>query len=171
MSVTRRIFSALALLAAMVSTSATPATADPNDLSYHYRYDLMVEQVGSSEELAQTVADRLTAYFPFDTDCRHLPDIGGRCDLYSVPGINLFATTNPVLVVDRTPNSWTFRSLPGHAEGAGRYLSFTFVRAPYGYELEVSSWGPWTLQSSLTISSGTARDLWQRFADNVSMFL
>ncbi|CRK55413.1 hypothetical protein [Alloactinosynnema sp. L-07] len=171
MSVTRRVFSVLALLAALVSTTAAPASAEPNDLSYHYRYDLFVERVGSSEELAATVANRLTVYFPFDSDCRYLPHVGGRCELYSVPGLGLFGTTNPVLVVDRTPTSWTFRSLPGHVEGAGRYITFTFVRAPYGYELDVRAWGPWSLSASLTVSSGAAREVWQRFADNVSMFL
>ncbi|WP_436495205.1 hypothetical protein [Actinokineospora sp. HUAS TT18] len=171
MSVTRRIASVFALLAALVSTTAVPASAGPQDLSYHYRYDLWVEEVRTSEELAAIVAEQLTVYFPFDSDCRYLPPVGSRCDLYSVPGLPLFGTTNPVLVVDRSATSWTFRSLPGHVEGPGRHITFTFLRAPYGYELDVRSWGPWTLSASLTVSSGAAREVWQRFADNVSAYL
>lgn len=173
--ITRRIVSIVALVVALFAgVSAAPASAeqaDPTDLSYHYRYDLWVETAYNPEHLTSTVASRLTAYFPFDSNCTYLPQVGQRCELYSVPGFPLFGTTNPVMVVDRTPTSWTFRSMPGHTEGADRYITFRFQYGRYGYELDVEAWGPWTLSASLTVSGGAARAVWQRFADNVSRFL
>ncbi|MGH3861316.1 hypothetical protein [Actinokineospora sp.] len=172
--ITRRIVSIVALVVALFAgVTAAPASAeqaDPADLTYHYRYDLWVESAFTPEHLTSMVASRLTRYFTFDSNCSYLPPVGTQCDLYNVPGLPLLGS-NPVMVIDRSPTSWTFRSMPGHAEGAGRFITFSFVHGPYGYVLDVASWGVWTPAAELTVSSGGARAAWQRFADNISRLL
>lgn len=173
--ITRRVIAIVTLIAALFAGATAPASAEtaptassPTDLDYHYRYDLRVETIYSPEELTWTIASRLNAYFPFFTDCSTLPPVGNKCELYSIPGLPAMGTSNPVRVIERTETSWTFVSLPGHVEGADRLITFSFHRGRYGFELDVYAWGPWTLSAALTVSSGTARNAWQIFADKIS---
>jgi hypothetical protein len=105
------------------------------------------------------------AYFPFSSNCTSLPPVGGQCNLYSA-GI-----TNPVRVVERTATSFTFISLPGHAEGANRYIRFTFYKVGIDPQadlrLQAQAWGPWTAAAAATIASGLAHYFWSQFAANV----
>lgn len=161
------MFRRLAALAiAMTALTATPAAADPGDpqLEYTYRYPLQIESTSDPALLTTMVGDDLTTYFPFDSDCTALPPVGTRCELYVIPGWPVPGTTNPVEVVHRDRTSWTFRSLPGHAEGEDRYITFDFELDA----LTVRAWGPWTPTASITVTTGAAHALWARFASNVS---
>lgn len=166
MSLTQRIAVGVLAPAALLAATAAPAAAQP-DLSYSYRYPLSIESVNSAPQLMAAVGRDLTGYFPFDSDCRSLPPVGARCELYAISGLPLPGTTNPVEVVERTPTSWTFVSLPGHGDGADRYFTFSFENR-HGFALTVTSWGPWTLPASITAETGVARATWQQFADRVS---
>ncbi|MBM7772487.1 hypothetical protein JOD54_002691 [Actinokineospora baliensis] len=154
------MFKSLALSAVMLSATALPAAAG---LSYAYRYPLALETDLSVEALTESVAHNFALFFPFDSNCVELPPIGGRCDLYAFPGLS-----NPVQVIDRTDNSWTFLSLPGHTEGAGRTTVFSFERATTGMELRIRAGGPYTPTAAAAIHSGAAYATWYLFANNVS---
>lgn len=158
---------ALTILTAVPAAAETPAETSNDGLEYTYRYPLQVETVGDPFQLTSFVGDEFVSYFPFDSDCKTLPPVGTRCELYTVPGWPIPGTTNPVEVVHRSPNSWTFLSLPGHAEGADRYITFTFDQDP-DFSMTVHAWGPWTPTAALTVSTGAAEAIWGRFASNVS---
>ncbi|MFI9723410.1 hypothetical protein ACIHFE_27785 [Streptomyces sp. NPDC052396] len=151
---------------------AAPVTsvAPPRDLSYHYSYHLNINwpqsELLTATSLMGIVANDFGHLFPFGGNCTSLPAVGGVCHLMSA-GHN-----NPVQVVGRTPTSFTFKSLPGHAEGAGRYITFTFIRTGtsgpgIAHTLSVHAWGPWTPAAAATVSSGLARSIWQQFATNI----
>ncbi|GAA2994837.1 hypothetical protein [Actinokineospora diospyrosa] len=161
------MFKSLALALLAVLAVAVPATASPTGLSYSYRYPLALETDISMEALTAAVSSDLRQYFPFDSNCAVLPPIGGLCYLYTPPGLPLPGTTNPVQVIDRTANSWTFLSLPGHTEGAGRSIVFSFESEPTP-ELRVRAGGPFTFPAAATIYSGAANAIWLLFATNIS---
>ncbi|HLL64283.1 MAG TPA: hypothetical protein VK453_00895 [Micromonosporaceae bacterium] len=188
---TRRISGRLALSTALVSAGLAiggPAMASPvaagsssaavqqaavqqaaQNLGYEYTYSLGIPWPQSVLQTPQSITSEVTsnfaAYFPFSSDCARLPAVGGVCNLYNV------GLANPIQVVERTATSFTFMSLPGHAEGAYRYIRFTFYKVgadPFGdLRLQVSAWGPWTVAAAATISSGTANYYWSQFAANV----
>lgn len=147
---------------------AAPAQA-AEDLGYNYAYSLGIpwpqSVLQTPASIMTEVAYNFAAYFPFASSCASLPAVGGRCDLYNA------GTTNPVRVVERTATSFTFVSLPGHAEGADRYIRFTFYKVgadPYAdLRLQAQAWGPWTAAAAATISSGLANYFWSQFAANV----
>ncbi|GLZ39679.1 hypothetical protein [Actinokineospora sp. NBRC 105648] len=138
------------------------------DFSYAYRYQLQIETAATEETLTEAVAADLRRFFPFDSNCPVLPPVGARCDLYTIPGLPLPGTTNPVQVVEKTKTSWTFRSLPGHIEGSDRNITFTFSRSKTALELRVHASGPWTPTAAATVHLGIAHAVWQVFADRVS---
>jgi hypothetical protein len=62
-------------------------------------------------------------------------------------------------------------TLPGHAEGAGRYINFSFgslVAEPYCLFLYVHAWGPWSLTAEVTRDSGLAESVWASYANNIA---
>jgi hypothetical protein len=151
------------------SSAAVPLAAAAETLSYNYTYTTGIPwpqtQLQTPASVTTEVTNNFTRYFPFGSNCTSLPAVGGRCDLYSV------GTTNPVLVYARTATSFTFLSLPGHAEGANRFITFTFYKTgidPQGdIRLQAYATGPWTLAAYLTIQSGQAYAFWNQFATNV----
>jgi hypothetical protein len=155
-----------------VPANTVPAAASARvaqDLGYNYAYSLGIpwpqSVLQTPASIMTEVANNFYAYFPFASSCVSLPAVGGRCDLYNA------GTTNPVRVVERTATSFTFVSLPGHAEGADRYIRFTFYKVgtdPYAdLRLQAQAWGPWTAAAAATISSGLANYFWSQFAANV----
>jgi hypothetical protein len=153
--------------AAAVPETAPAAVAE--DLGYNYTYSLGITWpqtvLQTPTSIMTEVGTNFYAYFPFSSSCTSLPPVGGRCDLYSA-GIS-----NPVRVVERTATSFTFISLPGHAEGANRYIRFTFYKVGIDpladLRLQAQAWGPWTAAAAATITSGLAQHFWSQFAANV----
>jgi hypothetical protein len=159
----------------LLAQPAPAAAAEPapaavaEDLGYNYTYSLDIQW---PQSVLQTPASLMTevgtnfyAYFPFSSSCTSLPPVGGQCDLYSA------GLSNPVRVVERTATSFTFISLPGHAEGANRYIRFTFYKVGIDpladLRLQAQAWGPWTAAAAATITSGLAQYFWSQFAANV----
>ncbi|MFF3313867.1 hypothetical protein [Streptomyces sp. NPDC002952] len=72
-------------------------------------------------------------------------------------------------VVDRTATSFTFKSLPGHAEGADRFIRFSFSQNPTTFELrmKVEGWGPWSAGAQASIDSGLVNQFWSSYATNI----
>ncbi|MGW2938496.1 hypothetical protein ACWDA7_43530 [Streptomyces sp. NPDC001156] len=65
--------------------------------------------------------------------------------------------------------SFTFLSLPGHTEGPGRIITFSFQQDPTTQRLylDVNAQGPWSWSSEITRDAGTARGFWQDYASNL----
>ena len=74
-------------------------------------------------------------------------------------------------VVDRSPTSFTFISLPGHFEGENRYITFTFHKEgvdPFAHmQMDADAWGPWTYGAWFSLETGQAEAFWREFANNV----
>jgi hypothetical protein len=153
------------------ATPARPVTAAVENLGYDYNYTTGMTwpqtQLQTPTSVMTEVGQNFWRYFPFSSDCTSLPPVGSTCILYAIGGV--FA--NPVQVVGRTATSFTFRSLPGHFEGADRFITFSFYKVgvdPLGdIRLRANAWGPWTLNAYLTIQSGQAKAFWNQFAVNV----
>ncbi|MDQ3579446.1 MAG: hypothetical protein M3443_18000 [Actinomycetota bacterium] len=165
MRMIRHLAGVLAIVAAAVV--APIAQAETNDLNYTYRFSLAVESAQTETELADGVAARLGELFPFDSTCTTLPPTGQRCDFTAQAEFAELGAANPVLVVDRVENGWTFRTLKEHSEGPDRYIAFRFENNEDSLALSVRSTGP-SLTTGTTILNGTAQKVWQRFATNIS---
>ena len=157
------------------ATEAVPFAAPPaadaaaqQELGSDYTYSTGIPWPQSAlwtpEQVLTQVADNFRSYFPFDSNCEVIR-VGSTCDLYSL------GTSNPVLVTARTATGFQFRSLPGHAEGADRWINFEFYATGSGAQLDIrlraTAGGPYTVAAELTILSGAAYEFWSQFATNV----
>jgi hypothetical protein len=157
--------------AAPARSTLAASTLAAEDLGYDYTYTTGMTwpqtQLQTPTSVMTEVGSNFGRYFPFSSDCLSLPPVGSVCTLYAIGGV--FA--NPVQVVGRTSTSFTFKSLPGHFEGAGRFITFAFYKVgidPFGdIRLRATASGPWTLNAYLTIQSGQAKAFWNQFAVNV----
>jgi hypothetical protein len=170
------VAAAVGAIPAVTPAHAAPAPtaavvqAAPQNLGYSYTYSTGMTwpqtALQTPSSVATAVANDFRRYFTFDSDCPKLPPVGGVCNLYFTPFI-----ANPVQVLARSSTSFTFISLPGHAEGAGRVITFTFYKTgfdPFGdIRLHAAASGPYSVSADLTIRSGAAFNMWQTFATNV----
>ncbi|BBX05487.1 hypothetical protein [Mycolicibacterium aichiense] len=137
--------------------------------SYHYGYPFSTPEGWTKEQIMSETRAHFNNYFTFTAD---------PADLVEGATINLqgpFGENEPVKVVSVTPDSFTFVSLPGHNEGAGRTITFSIVQAPaspipgrLAWELRVAASGP---VSDLSLIPGTSwlnKAVWQVFADNLN---
>jgi hypothetical protein len=156
--------------AAPAPASTAVVQAVPQNLGYSYTYSTGMTwpqtMLQTPSSVTTAVANDFRRYFTFDSNCPKLPPVGGTCNLYFPPFIS-----NPVQVVARSSTSFTFLSLPGHAEGAGRVITFTFYKTgldPFGdIRLHAAASGPYTVAADLSIQSGAAFTFWRTFATNV----
>lgn len=70
--------------------------------------------------------------FPLAGGCSSLV-VGRSCSLYG---------GNPVRTIGLTSTSFTFLSLPGHSEGAGKHITFRFYNSGTNTRLSVTASGP-----------------------------
>jgi hypothetical protein len=144
------------------------------DLEYEYDYQLVCPPtppfpavIPSPQQILQMATNDFQALFPFP-DCGNVISVGQVCHLsglFGLPG------DNPIKVYGIDSTSFTFLSLPGHAEGAGRYISFTFaplIMEPDCISLYVHAWGPWSLTAEITRDSGLAESVWASYANNIA---
>ncbi|SDD52619.1 hypothetical protein [Actinokineospora iranica] len=158
----------LALVAALAMSVPGSAAAQPSGLSYNFGYSLRLETARTPESLTTAVTAELARFFPFKSNCPVLPSVGGKCDLYAIPNVAMWGAVNPVQVTERTATGWTFRTLPGHGEGSDRTITFSFDWLGSTPTMQVRGEGPYSQEVANAVFSGTAFQVWQRLADNVS---
>ncbi|MFD3330469.1 hypothetical protein [Streptomyces sp. NPDC058701] len=159
------------------SASEAPAVQKPGNsaslvvspYSYEYDYSLGFSLILDPASVMTAADTTFKSTFPFASDCgawSDLPPVTDppvRCDLF------FLGTTNPVSVVDRTATSFTLKSLPGHSEGADRFIRFTFYQQPatFALRMKVEGWGPWTLAAQASVDSGAVNKFWTDYAANL----
>lgn len=156
-------------------------TDDPNDPyyqdppepgggygSYHYGYQFSTREGWSKEKIMAEVQENFNRYFTFSADTGKLVE-GATVNLKGP-----FGEDEPVRVTDVTPNSFSFVSLPGHMEGAGRVIKFSIVPAEASpvpgrtnWELRVEASGPLSKGSFIPGASWVNKGIWQVFANNL----
>jgi hypothetical protein len=140
---------------------AAPAQAAPaNDLEYNYTYFLASSPPTTPQAVTRMALDDFDSFFPFQ-GCPNVVAAGTICPLEGPNG------NNPIRVEAADATSFTFRSLPGHVEGADRMIKFTFFMNGSEMDLNVHSWGPWTAGAVASINGGVAAATWQAFAFNL----
>ncbi|MFI6902315.1 hypothetical protein ACIBKY_13710 [Nonomuraea sp. NPDC050394] len=167
-----RIATALTVsLTCLLATPPAPASARAEDLSYTYEIEteMPASRVNSysSYVIMSEVRANFTRYFPFRSNCLSLPwpQTGNVCNLYHPDPY-----PNPVLLLYINGSNFAFKSLPGHFEGADRFIRFTLFKGqfyPNRLYLRVEAWGPYTPQAHATITSGLAYQYWSQFALNI----
>ncbi|WP_078056999.1 LGFP repeat-containing protein [Corynebacterium provencense] len=120
------------------------------------------------------VTEHFDAYFTF-TGCGQKLRVGDRCDLKTV--IDTIAGPAPIEVTSISNDVFSFKSLEGHPEGAGRTITFRFVSKPGDFDVSkknvhliVTAWGP-TSKASLAgpfNSQSLARYSWGKFSRNLN---
>ena len=125
--------------------------------SLEYTIDVRVTASQIHDDITSNLS---TSPFPFSSDCGLLV-IGATCNLDG--GL---LGPQPVQVVDIGEASFSFESLPGHAEGAGNNITFTFENSVEGalilsvdavgpYDTFLTRWVPgfWFLNENLLVPS------------------
>lgn len=136
--------------------------------SYHYGYPFSTTEGWTTEQIMSEVQQHFNYYFTFTADTNSLVE-GARLNLKGP-----FGEDEPVQVTSVTPDSFSFISLPGHNEGAGRIIKFTVVPAAespvpgrLNWELRVAASGPLSKASLVPVTSLANKVIWQIFANNL----
>lgn len=136
--------------------------------SYHYGYPFSSTEGWTKEQIMSEVQEHFNYYFTFTADADRLVE-GAKLNLNGP-----FGEDEPVQVTSVTPDSFSFVSLPGHNEGAGRIIKFTIVPAAespvpgrLNWELRVAASGPLSKGSLIPGASLLNKGIWQVFADNL----
>jgi hypothetical protein len=141
-----------------------------NELTYNYGYPLAYPPAPTPEAVLTMARNHFSAYFPFG-GCGTALHVGQICHLTGTGPAGTWGpgSDNPIQVVSVGTTSFTFLSLPGHAEGPGRIITFSFLQNPMTQRLylDVSAQGPWSLASESTRDTGAARGFWQAYASNL----
>jgi EspA-like secreted protein len=135
--------------------------------SYHYGYQFSTSEAWSQKQIMQEIQNKYNKYFTFTGD---QPKIAQG----AVINLNGPAGPEPVKVTKVTDTSFSFVSLPGHHEGAGRVVEFSVVPAAaspvpgrLNWELRVEASGPISGLSVVPGASWFDKGVWQVFADNL----
>lgn len=146
-----------------------PAPPDPGGGygSYHYGYQFSTSEAWSQKQIMQEILDNYNKYFTFTGDQPRIVE-------GAVINLNGPAGPEPVKVTKVTDTSFSFISLPGHHEGAGRVIEFSIVPAAtspvpgrLNWELRVEASGPLSGLSVVPGASWFNKGIWQVFADNL----
>lgn len=167
---------ALAMSVVAIFGSAAPVAASESDLpspeggygSYHLEYHITGIPQYEARFIVPTLNTDFNRWFQYPGCPTHVK-IGSRCNLDTPFGIA------PVVVVGLTDYGFALRSLPGHFEGEGRTIRFTFYTAdkvglPNDKTMHVDAWGP---VSNLSVGgpfNGTGADIaaWRPFANKIN---
>ena len=98
---------------------------------YSFTYRIGWNYWLSSKTLMRIVRSAFWLYFPIPSNCATL-SVGRRCSLAG----------SPVRVESMWSTGFRFLSLPGHAEGAGKRITFAFSKRGGTHYLHVNAWGP-----------------------------
>ncbi|TVZ75332.1 hypothetical protein FB157_1682 [Streptomyces sp. BK340] len=162
-------------LTGSLAVTATPAAAanalntcwTVSDISSNYEYKCefriyTMANTPSNDLIKQaTFKNAITHFsdfFPF-SGCGSVLVVGKSCTL--MPG------NAPVKVDSIGDNYFILKSLPGHPEGADRYIKFALYIQDGEFRLGVRAWGPWTSVAKATVISGGASAIWGSYADNL----
>ncbi|GAY14068.1 WXG100 family type VII secretion target [Mycobacterium sp. shizuoka-1] len=136
--------------------------------SYHYGYSFSTSESWTKEQIMSEIQKHFNNYFTFTADQGELTT-GAVLNLKGPLG-----EAEPVKVTSITPDSFSFISLPGHNEGAGRTITFSIVPSKdnpvpgrLSWELRVAAGGPLSKGSLVPGASWLNKGVWQVFADNL----
>lgn len=148
----------LGLSSAPAQASVTPS----NDYEYTYVYTLAYPPQPGPQAILRMAMRNFSAYFPF-SGCPSAIQPGDICPLQGPNG------NDPIRVESATATSFTFRALPGHAEGADRMITFSFYVDSLTNRLymKVHAWGPSSAGAIFSVVSGFANGIWQQYATNL----
>jgi hypothetical protein len=149
--------------------TTTPQVPGGGYGSYHYGYQFSTAESRTKEQIMSEIQKHFNKYFTFTADEGEFVN-GATIDLKGPFGEN-----EPVKVASLTPDSFSFISLPGHNEGAGRTITFSIVPSDdnpipgrLNWELRVAASGPLAKGSLVPGASWLNKGIWQVFADNLN---
>jgi hypothetical protein len=135
--------------------------------SYHYGYQFSTSEAWSQQQIMREIQNNYNKYFTFTGDQPKIVE-------GAIINLNGPAGPKPVKVTKVTDASFSFISLPGHHEGAGRVIEFSVVPSAaspvpgrLNWELRVEASGPPSGLSLVPGASWFNKGVWQVFADNL----
>lgn len=162
-AITLHASATLSIAGVQTQIGSSPSVVVPGttSLNYTYTYPIASPPYPSPQQVLKLATTNFQNLFPFPS-CGNIITVGQTCDLGPGP-------FNPIEVVDISPTSFSFLSLPGHAEGAGRVILFSFFvdGTTNNLDFDVFAKGPWSASAQGTVSTGAAQALWQKYANNL----
>lgn len=136
--------------------------------SYHYGYEFSTREGWTDEQIMDEVKQNFNKYFTFTGDQSQLVE-GATINLKGPAGED-----EPVRVTSMSPTGFSFVSLPGHSEGAGRVIKFGIspsgsspIPGRLNWQLDVAASGPLSKGSFVPGASLGNKFIWQIFANNL----
>jgi hypothetical protein len=154
----------LVFLGITMGSTASASAATATDFTYKYYYVLSYPPQPGPQAVARMAERNFSAYFPF-SGCGKSIYLGETCYLGEGLGGH-----NPIHVLDVSPTSFTFLSLPGHFEGPNRFITFSFYTDSFTNRLYLAVWsrGPISPGSVGSVISGVANGFWKEYATNLA---
>ncbi|MFF8513247.1 hypothetical protein ACF064_34845 [Streptomyces sp. NPDC015492] len=158
--------SSLAFLASPIQAAHAD---DPTEYVYDYEFPLGTAPLYTPEMVMNGAAWWWIPTFPFDEQCgvtdnnsRAMPPVGTTCDLINV------GLSNPTYVAEKNATNFKFDTRPGHFEGEGRFIRFSFHQdSAWNLSMRVHGWGAWHPQTQASIESGVIEVYWHHYADTL----
>lgn len=146
-----RLFKFISAVAIITLPSHADVSYDIKVVVSHLKHGVLQPTAHSINMIA---TQDFSQYFPFGTNCSGAISVGQVCNL------SYFSSNNPVRVESIDFNSFTLISLPGHAEGANRRITFRFENAYDRIYMYVHATGPSSWPSWATKHGMVAKDTW-----------
>ena len=151
------------------ATGNSPPVAiqSTKSLYYNYKYVLASPPTPAASQVLHMTTNDFQASFPFH-NCGNVIGVGTTCHLGNGSGF-LPQDDNPIRFMAIGTTNFTYLTLPGHYEGAGRVFTFSFITNSTTQRLyfDVVSSGPWNATAEALRDSGSARSFWRGYADNL----
>lgn len=170
-SVTGSVLAAFAIMISSTVFVGTAAALPPPQGgygSYSKEYTISGIPKYRAQDIMAELQRNFDGYFPF-AGCGRSIRVGQVCQLQSPVG------KAPVGVVAVETFGFSFKSLPGHPEGADRFINFQFRAADVVgnatlKSMKVDAWGKVSAGSAAgpINSVAVAGPTWQRFSDNIN---
>lgn len=141
--------------------------------SYHYGYEFSTSDKWSQADLAKEIEKNYNKYFTLTGDQQSIVP-GETINLKLPPELQALGLKAPVKVLAANENGFSFESLPGHFEGAGRTIVFRIVpeesteSGKKKWGLEVSAGGPVAETSLIPGTDLGGKGVWQVFDNNLN---
>lgn len=154
-----------AVAAQSARASAVPmAAAGKSEYKYHFTYRV-IRKTTSAEVSFKKMNKIMNGVFPIKGMPKTVKKNQKIC-------LKMVKDCNPVRVTAIGKTSFTLKSLPGHLEGAGKYITFKLVKKNGYLVLDVSAHGPKAVwqKHPLTEKSNRlfAKGMWGAYAVNLA---
>lgn len=146
------------------SVATVGATAKSGEYKYHFSYNV-IRTTESAQTAFRKMNKIMNGVFPVPGMPKTVKKNQRIC-------LKMVKKCNPVRVTAVGKTSFTLLSLPGHLEGAGKYITFSLKKNGYKLVLDVQAHGPKAVWQKYPLTTKSnrlfAKGMWAAYAVNLA---